>query len=102
MQPIVTPKKWSDYSQEELLRVMDSEPGHGANHLAASHHLTHRQLTDVASILKRSEELAVKLDRQTAALIIFTRGLFVLTFVLAAIGAIQVWVMLEEHLSKTH
>jgi hypothetical protein len=50
------PKKWRHYSEEELQQVLDSEPGHSANHLAAAHELQHRHLVGVHSRLERLEK----------------------------------------------
>ena len=56
MMPVVTPRKWRDYSDEELQQVIDSEPGHGANHLAASAELQRRKLDGVHASLRRLEK----------------------------------------------
>jgi hypothetical protein len=56
MMPIVTPKSWRDNSDEELQQVIDREPGHSANHLAAAAEIQRRQLGGVHRRLERLEK----------------------------------------------
>ena len=80
MQPIVTPKRWQDYTEPELMRVIDSEPGHGANHLAAAAELQRRKLDGVHASLKRLEKPHWSVTPN-----------FWLTFVAAVAGILAVW-----------
>ena len=56
MTPLVTPKKWRDHTEDELQRVIDFEPDHSANHLAAAAELQRRKLDGVHASLRRLEK----------------------------------------------